>query len=285
MDELALGGRHGLERHRPSIRERLARRLLGRTLERLARGRGTRPRPRRRPSARRSRSAGARSRAAGSRRSSGRACRSGAPRPSRRRGRGAPRPSRRSTPTRGCRAPSTRARGTRAAPRRECPAPRGLRLLRRLAVELRGDTRAGVKPTPSRPRSPSEMTWKRTWLLSSPGSAARARGAPPTWPRRRSPRSPRPDPRRGSPRSVSGRSSPCLRAALLAPAHPPFGRAGGPSARRAGFGAAAPTGAVAAGVGARGGVRELRFGGTCGLGMSRRVTSPWPTVQRFVVTQ
>ena len=30
-------------------------------------------------------------------------------------------------------------------------------------------TRAGAKPTPSRPRSPSETTWKRTAALSSPG--------------------------------------------------------------------------------------------------------------------
>jgi hypothetical protein len=34
-----------------------------------------------------------------------------------------------------------------------------------------------------------------------------------------------------------------------------------------------------------GGVRDERFGAACGFGISRLVTSPWPTVQRFVVTQ
>src|SRR3954452_1051809 len=34
-----------------------------------------------------------------------------------------------------------------------------------------------------------------------------------------------------------------------------------------------------------GGVLDERLGGGWGLGMSRRVTRPWPTVQRFVVTQ
>jgi hypothetical protein len=34
-----------------------------------------------------------------------------------------------------------------------------------------------------------------------------------------------------------------------------------------------------------GGVREDRLGGGSGLGNIRRVTMPWPTVQRFVVTQ
>jgi hypothetical protein len=32
-------------------------------------------------------------------------------------------------------------------------------------------------------------------------------------------------------------------------------------------------------------VREERFAGVCGFGMSRRVISPCPTVHRFVVTQ
>jgi hypothetical protein len=36
---------------------------------------------------------------------------------------------------------------------------------------------------------------------------------------------------------------------------------------------------------ALGGVRDERFAGTCGFGMSRLVTSPWPTVHKFVVTQ
>ena len=57
----------------------------------------------------------------------------------------------------------------------------------------------------------------------------------------------------------------------------------------AGFGAGAaapsPAGVRRSGRASAAGVRELRFGGGCGLGMSRRVTSPWPTVQRFVVTQ
>ena len=34
-----------------------------------------------------------------------------------------------------------------------------------------------------------------------------------------------------------------------------------------------------------GGVRDERFGGGAGFGVSRRVTIPWPTVQRFVVIQ
>jgi hypothetical protein len=34
-----------------------------------------------------------------------------------------------------------------------------------------------------------------------------------------------------------------------------------------------------------GGVLLERFGGVTGRGMSRRVTMPWPVVQRFVVNQ
>jgi hypothetical protein len=34
-----------------------------------------------------------------------------------------------------------------------------------------------------------------------------------------------------------------------------------------------------------GGVRLERFGGTTGLGIWRRVMTPWPVVQRFVVSQ
>jgi hypothetical protein len=34
-----------------------------------------------------------------------------------------------------------------------------------------------------------------------------------------------------------------------------------------------------------GGVRLERFGGITGFGMNRRVTMPWPVVQRFVVSQ
>src|SRR5262245_7884633 len=34
-----------------------------------------------------------------------------------------------------------------------------------------------------------------------------------------------------------------------------------------------------------GAVRDERFGGGCGFGISCLVTIPWPTVHRFVVTQ
>ena len=83
-------------------------------------------------------------------------------------------------------------------PRRRAPArPRPPRAPRARATDDRaggllldvvqpGDHARGEYPTPSRPRSPSETTWKRTRPLSRPGAAARARAPPPTSPRRRS---------------------------------------------------------------------------------------------------
>jgi len=40
-----------------------------------------------------------------------------------------------------------------------------------------------------------------------------------------------------------------------------------------------------AGLSSFGGVRDERFGGGAAFGIILRVISPWPTVQRFVVTQ
>jgi hypothetical protein len=45
-------------------------------------------------------------------------------------------------------------------------------------------------------------------------------------------------------------------------------------------------GLAVAGAGASaGGVREVRFGGGAGFGTIRRVITPWPVVQRLVVSQ
>jgi hypothetical protein len=65
-----------------------------------------------------------------------------------------------------------------------------------------------------------------------------------------------------------------------------FTRRGAPGV----FGREAPSGdagalSEAATGSSRGGVRLERLPGATGLGMSRRVTIPWPVVQRFVVSQ
>src|SRR5205823_3916774 len=67
-----------------------------------------------------------------------------------------------------------------------------------------------------------------------------------------------------------------------------FTRLGGPAAAGVGVGAAGERFAPSPSSGSsRLGARELRFAGVVGgvFATSRRVISPWPTVQRFVVTQ
>ena len=157
----------------------------------------------------------------------------------------------------------------------------GARHSARSRARARSRRRAG-------PRSPSERTRNSTFLLSSPGkrrssSRSAVHLASPTvspvastW---------------SAPRGLAGsdrcpvahrrvcgplffrRRTRCVRrrgaasAAGAAPCSP--SAAAGPARRRR----------------RRGGVRGSRFGSACGAGISRRSTSPWPIVQRFVVTQ
>ena len=152
------------------------------------------------------------------------------------------------------------------------PSAAARRPLHRVGVDRRAITRAGAYPTPSSPRSPSETTWKLHRRLVEPGME------PLQLAQRR--------PLRLAD-GLAGRLDRRRSSVIRAPFFFRFTRAAAAGGRLLGRRRSRGFRAVGSAASAlrRRPRRAFRRRRTGFFGTSRRVTSPWPTVHRFVVTQ